>query len=261
MMTNNSNTPLKVRFLGTGTSQGIPVIACDCEVCQSYDPRDKRLRVAIMVSSKDTNIVVDVGPDFRQQMLAAHTKHLDAILITHEHNDHVIGLDDVRTFNFRQGFDMPIYCMQRVLEDLRLRFAYTFATSLYPGAPRFDWQVIDKDSHFHINDIAVQCIGIEHGKLPILGFRFGDIAYCTDVKNIPTAERLKLQGLKVLILSALHHLPHHAHLNLQEALDLIATLKPAQAYLTHLSHEMGKTQDIVLPPNVSIAYDGLEIEV
>jgi phosphoribosyl 1,2-cyclic phosphate phosphodiesterase len=254
---------MKIRFLGTGTSQGVPVIGCTCDVCRSEDAQDKRLRVAILLTQNDTNIVVDVGPDFRQQMLQAQITQLDAVLLTHEHNDHTAGLDDLRPFNFRQGFDMPIFTSLRVIEDLKQRFAYTFAERLYPGAPRFDWKIIDENSIFQINDIAVQSVGILHGNLPILGFRFGDVAYCTDVKSIAEKELEKLKNLNVLILSTLHQLEHHSHLNLAEALDLIAYLKPKQTYLTHISHHFGKAKDInlILPPNVKLAYDGLEIFV
>jgi phosphoribosyl 1,2-cyclic phosphate phosphodiesterase len=252
---------LKLKFLGTGTSQGVPVIGCDCEVCQSTDPHDNRTRVAVLISDDVTNIVIDVGPDFRQQMLRESVTKLDAVLLTHEHNDHVIGIDDLRPFNFRQGFDMPIYTSLRVLEDLKQRFAYTFAERLYPGAPRFDWTIIDENSIFKINTIEVQAIGIWHGDLPILGFRFGDIAYCTDVKIISEKELEKLKNLKVLILSALHYSEHHSHLNVEEALALIDYLKPERAYLTHASHHIGKSKIVnaILPPNVWLAYDGLEV--
>ncbi len=252
---------MKLTFLGTGTSQGVPVINCDCEVCLSNDPLDNRMRVSVLVEQENTALVVDVGPDFRQQMLRAKVKNLDAVLITHEHNDHVIGLDDLRPFNFRQGFDMPIFTSERVLNDLRQRFAYTFAERLYPGAPRFDWQQIDENACFKVQNIEVQCLEIMHGTLPILGFRFGDMAYCTDVKHISEKELLKLKNLKVLVLSALHHETHHSHLTLAEALDLIKIIKPERTFLTHLSHHMGKAKEVskILPPNVYLAYDGLEI--
>ncbi|MFN0203638.1 MAG: MBL fold metallo-hydrolase [Bacteroidia bacterium] len=254
---------MKLTFLGTGTSQGIPVIGCDCEVCHSDNPQDNRTRVSVMVENEGTCIVVDVGPDFRQQMLRTKTRKIDAVLITHEHNDHVIGLDDLRPFNFRQGFDMPIFTSIRVLEDLKQRFAYTFAERLYPGAPRFDWRLIDENSHFKIQHIDIQCIGIMHGELPILGFRFGDIAYCTDVKSIAQSELEKLKNLEVLILSALHHENHHSHLSLMQALDLVKVIQPKRTLLTHMSHNLGKAVDInaQLPPNIQFAYDGLEIFV
>jgi phosphoribosyl 1,2-cyclic phosphate phosphodiesterase len=254
---------MKVTFLGTGTSQGIPVIGCECAVCQSQNPHDKRGRVAALLETKDTSIVIDVGTDFRQQMLQNKVKHLDAVLITHEHNDHTAGLDDLRSFNFKQGFDMPIFTSQRVLDDLKQRFAYTFAIKRYPGAPSFNWTVIDKNTHFSIQDISIQAVEIMHGTLPILGFRFGNWAYCTDVKTISEEQLSKLKGLDVLILSALHHEPHHAHLTLNEALALSDILQPKQTYLTHISHRMGKAEEIakILPPNVNLAFDGLSFEV
>jgi phosphoribosyl 1,2-cyclic phosphate phosphodiesterase len=253
---------MRLRFLGTGTSQGVPVMGCDCEVCLSEDARDNRTRVSVLIESPCATVVVDVGPDFRQQMLREKVKRLDAVLLTHEHNDHIIGLDDVRTFNFRQGFDMPIFALQRVVNDLRVRFAYAFAENPYPGAPRFDWNLIDEGSRFDIQDIDIQCIGIQHGSLPILGFRFGNIAYCTDVKSISESELLKLKNLKILVLSALHNYEHHAHLTFTEALALIERLAPERAYLTHMSHHAGLTADInaVLPPHVQLAYDGLVVE-
>ena len=251
---------MKITMLGTGTSQGVPVIGCQCEVCTSPDPRDNRLRVSILVEHRGDTLVVDVGPDFRQQMLRAEVKKLDAVLLTHEHNDHVVGLDDIRPFNFRQLTDMPIFCMQRVLDDLKIRFAYTFAESRYPGVPRFEWQVIDSSSRFNIGNISVESIGLRHGSLDILGFRFGDMAYCTDVKTVTAGEKEKLKNLKVLIIGALHHDAHHAHMNLREALEFIEEIKPQQSYLTHISHHMGKAQNLSLPPNVTLAWDGLCIE-
>lgn len=254
---------MKATFLGTGTSQGIPVIGCDCVVCQSENPHDKRLRVALMLETENTRIVIDVGTDFRQQMLQNHVKKLDAVLITHEHNDHTAGLDDLRSFNFKQGFDMPIYTSQRVLDDLKQRFAYTFAEKRYPGAPSFEWNTINENSILSIKDIEIQAIGIMHGNLPILGFRIGNLAYCTDVKTINEEQLEKLLKLDVLILSALHHEPHHAHLTLDEALQLIEVIKPKQAYLTHISHRMGKEEDVIalLSNNVKLAYDGLSINI
>ena len=252
---------MKITLLGTGTSQGVPVIGCNCEVCRSTDPKDSRLRVSILVEHREDALVVDVGPDFRQQMLRAGVKKLDAVLLTHEHNDHIVGLDDIRPFNFRQLTDMPIYCMSRVLDDLKIRFAYTFAESRYPGVPRFDWKVIDSSSAFKIGHISVECIGLKHGSLDILGFRFGDLAYCTDVKTVTNEEKKKLHNLKVLIIGALHHDAHHAHMNLHEALEFIEEIKPARTYLTHISHHMGKASAVKLPAGVEMAWDGLCIEL
>jgi phosphoribosyl 1,2-cyclic phosphate phosphodiesterase len=248
--------------LGSGTSQGVPVIACSCTVCCSENPCDKRLRVACLVSDGETQIVIDVGTDFRQQMLQNKVQKLDAVLITHEHNDHTAGLDDLRSFNFRQGFDMPIFTSQQVLEDLKKRFAYTFEENLYPGAPRFEWNVISYKNIFKVKSLEVIPIKVMHGNLAILGFRIGDFAYLTDIKSLPQTEFDKLASLKVLVLSALHFQEHHAHFNIQEALAFVEKIKPEKTYLTHISHTMGLHDDVslILPENVLLAYDGLTIQ-
>ncbi len=254
---------MKITLLGTGTSQGIPVIGCPCDVCLSSNPKDKRLRVACKIEQGNTTIVIDVGPDFRQQMLRSNTQNLDAVLLTHEHNDHTAGLDDLRSFNFRQKVDMPIFTSQQVIEDIRQRFAYTFAKDRYPGAPRFEWNIISHKEVFFIKKIKITPIKIWHGQLPILGFRIGDFAYLTDVKTIPNEELSKLTNIKVLILSALHFGEHHAHFNVPEALAFIEKIKPQQTYLTHISHAMGLHNAVttLLPKNVALAFDGLEIEL
>lgn len=255
---------MTITLLGTGTSQGVPVIGCECEVCRSTDPRDKRLRTAAILQLNGKNIAIDCGPDFREQMLRADVSRLDAILITHQHNDHIIGLDDVRPFNFKSRTDMPVYCTKPVQAELRQRFAYIFAAqNRYPGAPMVKLRAISKQHEFEVEGISVQPIEAFHGRMPVLGFRLGDFAYMTDVKTIAPEERAKLQGLHTLVLSALHHRPHHAHLNLQEALALIEALQPKQTYLTHLSHSMGKYEAVeqTLPESVSIGYDQLQIEV
>ncbi len=253
-------------FLGTGTSQGVPVIGCRCEVCTSDDPRDNRLRCSalITIDYQDivTNIVIDTGPDFRQQMLRAHVTDIDAVLYTHEHSDHTAGLDDVRPFNFRQRHPMPLYATPAVQTALRTRFDYAFAENPYPGAPQLDLITINKNDSIRINNSDVQPIGIMHGALPILGFRIGDLTYITDCKSIEPEEMAKIEGTKILILDALHHNEHHAHLNLTQALDIVNHVKPERAYFIHCSHHMGKAADVnpTLPDGVELAYDGLSFE-
>ncbi len=239
----------------------MPVIGCDCAICRSDDPRDSRLRTSVLVQTEGKNIVIDCGPDFRQQMLRANVHSIDAILLTHEHNDHVIGLDDVRPFNFRQRRDMPIYATARVQDELRARFAYAFEENPYPGAPRFHLFQITKEKPFDIGGVTIIPIEVMHGHLPVLGFRIGDFTYLTDVKTICEEELEKIEGSEVLVTSALHHAAHYSHANLEEALALIARIQPKQAYLIHISHSMGLYKDVLktLPPGVALAYDGLEI--
>ncbi|MFK8100984.1 MAG: MBL fold metallo-hydrolase [Saprospiraceae bacterium] len=254
---------MKITFLGTGTSQGIPVIGCECEVCGSDDPRDKRLRTSVLIEVGDKKIGVDAGPDFRQQMLRAKVQNLDALLLTHEHNDHIIGLDDVRPFNFRYKKDMPIYAVERVQAELKQRFAYIFAENPYPGAPRLALHTIDKDHDFRVGDIPVTPIEVLHGKMPVLGFRIADFIYVTDAKIIEAESLAKMKKAKILVLNALHFKTHHSHLNLPEALEIIEKLQPERAYLTHFSHNLGTHEGISpsLPDNVFLAYDGLELTV
>ena len=254
---------MKIILLGTGTSQGVPVIGCDCEVCRSDDPRDQRLRVAVLVRVGDLEFVIDAGPDFRQQMLRAGSAELDAVLLTHEHNDHIIGLDDVRPYIFRQERPMPVYCSQRVATELQNRFAYAFASNPYPGAPSFDLHITDGKDSIKLHQHDIQIIHYLHGKLPVQGYRIGNFAYLTDIKTLPEEELPKLQGLDVLIISALHHSRHHSHANLEEALAMIERIRPRQSYLTHLSHQMGKHAEIskTLPAGVAIGYDGLELSI
>lgn len=252
---------MKLTLLGTGTSQGVPVIGCDCEVCTSADPRDKRLRSSALLSGDDTNIVIDAGPDFRQQMLRARIRHVNGILLTHEHNDHVIGLDDVRPFNFRTGHPMTVFALPRVAEQVRRRFEYIFGEPT-PGVPRIELVSLDKDTPFCIDGVKIQPIEIMHGRLPILGFRFGDLTYLTDVKTVSDTEKKKIPGTRYLITSALHQREHPVHMNLEEALAFIGEMRPERAWITHISHQMGLTRimETQLPPGVSLAYDGLEIE-
>ncbi len=255
---------VKITLLGTGTSQGIPVIGCECPVCRSDDPRDQRLRTAALVEWRGKTFCIDVGPDFRQQMLRAGVRRLDAILLTHEHNDHVIGLDDVRPFNFRQQRDMPVYGLPRVLDQVAQRFAYIFTEQPYPGAPRVCLHpLLPSARPVEIEGLPVWPLEVRHGELPILGFRFADFAYLTDVKQLPPQTMAHLQGCRAIVLSALHRKPHHAHLKLEEALALLERLRPRRAWLTHLSHRMGTHREVsaLLPEGVELAYDGQVIEL
>ena len=250
-------------FLGTGTSQGIPVIGCSCNVCTSSDPRDKRLRTSAMVSSGKKNIVIDTGPDFRQQMLRAGIDDVEAILFTHGHNDHTAGLDDVRPINFRHKKHMPLYATPSVQQELKARFSYAFVDEPYPGAPQLDFVSISKNEMIEIGDFKIQPIEVSHGMgNTVLGFRFQDLVYITDCKAIDSVEMEKVKGAKVLILNALHHSPHYSHLNLDEALAIIESIQPEKAYLTHLSHNMGRMKDVIktLPKGVSLAFDRLKVE-
>ncbi len=254
---------MKVYFLGTGTSQGIPIIGSDHEVCKSTDSKDKRLRVSVWISWENYSYVIDCGPDFRQQMLASNCRKLDGILFTHEHADHTAGLDDIRPFNFKQG-EIPIYAHPRVIENIKKRFDYIFETiNKYPGAPSVSTIEIQNNQPFAIgNKIAIP-IEVMHGDLQVFGFRIDDFAYLTDVKTIEEKEIAKLKNLKVLVVNALREDPHNTHFNLQEALDFIALIKPEKAYLTHISHMLGFHLVVQkkLPKNVFLAYDNLEITI
>jgi len=254
---------LKVYFLGTGTSQGIPIIGSDHEVCKSTDFKDKRLRVSVWISWVGHSYVIDCGPDFRQQMLASNCRKVDGILFTHEHADHTAGLDDIRPFNFRQGV-MPIYAHRRVIENLKKRFDYIFETeNRYPGAPSVKTIEIQNNQPFPIGDKMVIPVNVMHGSLQVFGFRIDDFAYLTDVKTIEESEVDKLKNLKVLVVNALREELHDSHFNLQEALDFINLVKPERAYITHISHILGFHEKVQkeLPENVYLAYDNLEITI
>jgi len=253
---------LKVTFLGTGTSQGVPVIACDCPVCSSLDYRDKRLRSSIHLEIDGKSLVVDTGPDFRQQMIREKIHHLDGILFTHEHKDHTAGLDDIRSYNFLQKKDMPIYGTKKVLNQIKREFAYIFEEVRYPGIPSVIAQEITNEP-FIAEGIKVVPIEVMHYRLPVFGFRFGDFTYITDAKYIDDAELEKVKGSKVLVLNALQKTHHLAHFTLDEAIQLVNQIKPESAYFTHISHRLGTHQDVelILPPNIHLAYDGLKISV
>jgi phosphoribosyl 1,2-cyclic phosphate phosphodiesterase len=253
--------PVKITLLGTGTSQGIPVIGCHCKVCTSTDPHDNRLRSSALIEYGGCHILIDPGPDFRQQMLRAKVQHLDCILVTHEHNDHVIGIDDIRAFNYMTGHPMAVYTLPRVADDFRLRFRYVFAEPV-PGLPRIELIHIEKDSRLQIGPATIQAVGIQHGRLPILAFRFGDMAYLTDVKTIEPEELEKLRGVRYLVVNALQIEDHPTHMNLEECLQLIKELQPERAWITHVGHRMGLTKEVTptLPEGVEMGYDGLVIE-
>jgi len=253
---------LKVTFLGTGTSQGVPVVACNCIVCQSADERDKRLRASVLVEVDGNIIVIDAGPDFRQQMLRANVTDLTAILLTHEHYDHIAGLDDIRAFNWVQQRPADIYAEHRVHQSVKQIFSYVFASKKYPGIPQMTLHEVE-EMPFFIGKTKIIPVRALHYKLPVLGYRIKNFAYLTDIKTIEDNELEKLKGLDVLVVNALRKESHISHFTLDEALFLIAKLKPVKAFITHISHQMGLCKEISgeLPENVTLAYDGLEIEL
>lgn len=254
---------MKVYFLGTGTSQGIPVIGSNHSVCLSDNPKDKRLRVSVWISWEEFSLVIDCGPDFRQQMLTSKCTKVEAILYTHEHADHTAGMDDIRPFNFKQG-NIPIYAHQRVLENLKKRFDYIFETeNKYPGAPTVSPIEVINNQPFILGEKTVIPIDVMHGNLQVFGYRIDDFAYLTDVKTIDKSELEKLKNLDVLVVNALREEAHNTHFNLQEALDFIALVQPKNTYLTHISHLFGFHDEIQqkLPKNVYLAYDNLEINI
>ncbi len=253
---------MKLTFLGTGTSQGIPVIGCNDKVCSSDNPKDRRLRSSVLIEWGNYSYVIDCGPDFRQQMLAAKVNHLDGIIFTHYHADHTAGLDDIRPFSQKNG-QVPFYAQKKVIENLKERFDYIFTTkNKYLGAPNVDLNEIENKS-FVLGNINVIPIEVEHGNLDILGFRFEKLAYITDAKAISNTEIKKMLDLEVLVINALRIDAHPTHLNLQEALEIIEKVKPKKTYLTHISHKLGfhKTVSKILPKNVFLAYDELEVSV
>lgn len=250
----------RLEFLGTGTSQGVPMIGCSCEVCSSSDPRDKRLRASVMVDYCGKRFLVDAGPDFRQQMLRAGVSHVDAILLTHNHKDHTGGLDDIRAFNYLEKSATQIYCEKYVEESLRKEYSYAFAEEKYPGAPEWEVHLID-DKPFCIDGVEIIPIRGKHFTLPVLGYRFGNIAYCTDMNRIPDEEYSKLEGLEHFIINCVRRGRHISHYSLEGALEVAARVGARHTWLTHLSHQLPRYEELIeeLPEGVEPAYDGLVI--
>lgn len=253
---------MKVTLLGTGTSQGVPVIGCTCEVCRSIDYRDNRLRVSAHLQLNGKSFIIDAGPDFRQQVLRERIRTLDAVIFTHEHKDHTAGLDDIRAYNFLQGKDMPLYGEARVLEQLKREFAYIFSGVPYPGIPRVELFPVST-APFDVEGVTFTPIRVKHYKLPVLGYRVGDFTYITDANYIAPEELEKVKGSKVIVLDALRQEPHISHFSLQEAVELLTELAPERAYLTHISHLMGLHRKVeeTLPDFIRLGYDGLQIQL
>jgi phosphoribosyl 1,2-cyclic phosphate phosphodiesterase len=253
---------MKITFLGTGTSQGVPVIACKCAVCNSPDKKDKRLRSSVFIETGINKLVIDAGPDFRQQMLRNNVKEIDAVLITHGHKDHVGGLDDVRAFNYFQGGPVNVYAEKKALKILKSDFFYAFEDEKYPGVPDIKLHEIS-NQEFKINKEAILPVRVLHYKLAVLGFRINDFSYITDANFISEKEIKKIKGTEVLVLNALRRKEHISHFTLKEALEMIKIIRPKIAYLTHISHQMGLHREVEneLPCNVHLAFDGMTIEI
>jgi phosphoribosyl 1,2-cyclic phosphate phosphodiesterase len=253
---------LKITFLGTGTSSGVPMIACDCEVCTSTNKKDKRLRSSILVQSANTTLVVDTGPDFRYQMLRENVKHLDAVIFTHPHKDHLAGLDDIRAFNYLQRKPMNVYADSLTEEAVRRDFYYAFSDTKYPGIPELNMNTINFEP-FMVGDIPVTPIPVWHLKMPVMGFRFGKFTYITDANKIEDDSKEKIRGSEVMVLNALRKEKHISHFNLEEAIAMVKELKVPTAYFTHISHQLG-LHDVIeseLPEGIHLAYDRLVIEL
>jgi phosphoribosyl 1,2-cyclic phosphate phosphodiesterase len=251
-----------ITFLGTGTSQGVPVIACDCEVCTSTDTHDNRLRSSIMIETDDKTVVIDSGPDFRYQMLREKVTKLDAIVFTHEHKDHVAGMDDIRAFNYRQNNAVDIYATERVQEALKREFAYIFAEFKYPGIPQINMHTIDL-TPFDIGTLHLTPVEVMHYKLSVLGFRMGDFTYITDAKTVSQSEIEKIKGTKTLVINALQTESHISHFTLDEAIEFAQLIGAEKTYLTHISHRLGlhKEMSADLPAGIEFAYDGLKLNI
>jgi phosphoribosyl 1,2-cyclic phosphate phosphodiesterase len=253
---------LRITFLGTGTSGGVPMIACDCAICTSKNEKDKRLRSSILVQSETTTLIVDTTPDFRTQMLRENVKKLDAVIFTHPHKDHIAGLDDIKAFNFFQKKAVEVYANKITEEALRREFYYIFSEKRYPGIPDIILHTIT-DETFKVGNIPVIPILVHHLKMPVLGFRFGKFTYITDANKIEDEEKEKIKGSEILVVNALRKKEHISHFNLQQAIDLVKELKIPTAYFTHISHQMGLHEEVnrELPHNIQLAYDGLQIMV
>lgn len=251
-----------LHFLGTGTSQGVPIIGCDCKVCLSSDPKDIRSRSSVHVEYNGVHLQIDTGPDFRTQMLREKLSRVDAVLFTHEHQDHIAGLDDTRPIIFRTGKNMQVYGQSRVIERIKKVYDYAFEEQPYPGAPKIDAHIIDENRSFEIEGVKITPLPIIHGRLPILGFRIGDMAYLTDTNNIPDSTMELLKDLDILILDALHHRNHFSHYTLEQAVEKANEIGAKQTYFIHMSHYMGLHQDIEegLAAGQNLAYDGLKIQ-
>ncbi|TBR18588.1 MAG: MBL fold metallo-hydrolase [Chitinophagaceae bacterium] len=254
--------PLKITFLGTGTSSGVPMISCNCEVCASVDKKDKRLRPSVLIQSSTTTIVIDTTPDFRYQMLRENVKQLDAVLLTHSHKDHIAGLDDVRAFNFFYKKVMPVYANSATETAIQKEFSYVFSGEKYPGIPVLDLITIPEELFF-IGDIPVIPIKVWHHKMAVLGFRFGNFTYITDANKIDDSEKEKIKGSKVMVLNALRKQQHLSHFTLGEAIDLVKEIQVPTAYFTHISHQLGIHQQVEaeLPEGIHLAFDGLVLQL
>ena len=253
---------LRLRFLGTGTSQGVPVVACECPVCTGSDPRDHRLRSSALLSVDDRHVLIDAGPDLRQQLLRARVKAIHAVVLTHEHMDHVAGIDELRALNYHMKQPMDIHANAGTITAVRRMFHYAFGPDRYPGVPDLRLHIIEEDG-FNAGGIDLQAITVNHGQLPVLGFRLGPLAYLTDVKTIARDQMDRLKGLDTLVINALRVAPHPTHLNLAEAIDLVRELAPRRALFTHISHLLGAHADVAnaLPSGMELAFDGLEVRL